>query len=431
MFEQPSPAKQATPLPTPSPKDHGAQEQDWTVDQSSSSDLAEDEQQKQKSFPQREPSNSRPASSTTAVSSASACASPPPPEGGPGQAASNPRKQVGGARRAGSFARGFLLGLSGGGTERRSRSPVKASSLVTGKGRIAPVVASTTSSGQQGDQGDKEDANVSRPVVVSRGDVVVGVGASGRDRWVKGAPPSPSNSSEGEVDGPAVDHRPPSPLWNRSTERDTRDCCIDPNSNLGVDNNNNNNSNQGACSVGGRVGGNVGGENDVAANPEVAATPRDGEALIESMAWLETGTASGNGVANAKAAGQCQSKKKKKKGKTKTKGGKSRKLSGATKAAAPLRPSSEPNASKAEPTAAKTEFRRENKQERRHLNVTFGRVNLLEFTRDVGGCGVPSDGTWGLALGLPFRETMVDVDGYEASKAQVLYCTTLPSPTVQ
>lgn len=419
MFAQPSPAKQATPLPTPSPKDPGAQEQDWTVDQSNASDLAEDEQQQQReSFPKQEPSNSRPATSVSAAASVSACASPPPPEGGPGQAASNPRKQAGGARRAGSFARGFLLGLSGGGTERRSRSPMKVSSLVAGIGKTAPVVASTTSSaqqGDQGDQGDKEDANVGRAVVVSRG----GVGASGRDRWVKGAPPSPSNSSEGEVDGPAVDHQPPSPLWNRSIERDTRDCCVDPNSNRGVDNNTNN---QGACSAGGRVGGDVGGEKDVAANPEVAATPGDGEALIESMAWLETGMLSGNGGVNAKAACQCQSKKKKKKGKAKAKGGKSRKLSGTTKAGAPPRPSFEPNASKAEPTAAKTECRREKKQERRHLNVTFGRVNLLEFTRDVGGCGVPSDGTWGLALGLPFRETMVDVDGYEASKAQVL-CT--------
>lgn len=56
---------------------------------------------------------------------------------------------------------------------------------------------------------------------------------------------------------------------------------------------------------------------------------------------------------------------------------------------------------------------------KKSLNVTFSHVRMLEFTRDVGGCAVPSDGTWGLALGLPFRETMVDVDGYEASKAEV------------
>ncbi|CAN0079749.1 unnamed protein product [Scytosiphon promiscuus] len=53
-------------------------------------------------------------------------------------------------------------------------------------------------------------------------------------------------------------------------------------------------------------------------------------------------------------------------------------------------------------------------------SVAFGDVNLLEFTRDVGGCGVPGDGTWGLSLGMLFRETVVDVDGYEASKTEIL-----------
>ncbi|CAN0209914.1 unnamed protein product, partial [Discosporangium mesarthrocarpum] len=51
--------------------------------------------------------------------------------------------------------------------------------------------------------------------------------------------------------------------------------------------------------------------------------------------------------------------------------------------------------------------------------VTFGNVSILELTRDVGGCGVPTDGSWSLALGAPIRETEVDVDGYEKDKEEV------------
>ena len=265
---------------------------------------------------------------------------------------------------------------------------------------------------------------------------------SGRARWLKGAPDSPTSTSSNDDGGDG-----------------DSDSCFANVSKLGVD---------GGCEVdvGGSACGNVvaGGVGSACvgnlsrssatgagagagadAGVDAGGGGTDGD---DGMAWLETGPGGGNGGGSGNSGHSKASSKKKKKNKAKGKGGKPKKAcpgkgtpssnelpaveGGATAAAAAAAAAAADDgggagagadadassSSTASSSKAVAKRSRSNKQ-RKALNVTFGCVRLLEFTRDVGGCGVPGDGTWGLALGLPFRETSVEVDGYEASKTEV------------
>lgn len=146
---------------------------------------------------------------------------------------------------------------------------------------------------------------------------------------------------------------------------------------------------------------------DASKSSSDASLPKSDSQSTE--AWLETiHTSTSNNSVDSNSSVASKSKKKKNKGgKAKGKCGKAR----ANKSSV-----SKGNMNRVEASISGSTKQGKDKST---LNVTFGNVTLLEFTRDVGGCTVPSDGTWALSLGLPFRETRVDVDGYEASKAEV------------
>ena len=268
---------------------------------------------------------------------------------------------------------------------------------------------------------------------------------SGRDRWVKGAPDRPTNSSDDSGDGDSDSG------FANGNERCTGSGCDgggggggDGGGGCGVDAATSACGNMVAGGGGSACVGNKLSSSSSAASAAVAAGAAAGAAASDGsaggaegddgMAWLETGPGNGSGGGSGGSAKGSSKKKKKSKAKGKG-GGKTKKLcpgkgtpssndlltagrekGGATAAGAAGGVSAETDASASSKAAAKRA--RRNKQ-RKALNVTFGCVRLLEFTRDVGGCGVPGDGTWGLALGLPFRETSVEVDGYEASKTEV------------
>lgn len=144
---------------------------------------------------------------------------------------------------------------------------------------------------------------------------------------------------------------------------------------------------------------------------DASKSSSDGPCLSKSdcqstEAWLETvHWSNNNGDSSMASKGK---KKKNKSGKSKGKCGNAR-----------ANKSSAPKGNKSTQVDSSTSGSTKQGRGKSTLNVTFDSVTLIEFTRDVGGCTVPSDGTWALSLGLPFRETRVDVDGYEASKAEV------------
>ncbi|CAB1110142.1 unnamed protein product [Ectocarpus sp. CCAP 1310/34] len=349
------------------------------------------------------------------------------------------RKPVATGKRVGSFARGFLLGLggggsgsgggggggsgggSGGGASKRSKNPTgNAPAHAAGKGSGAVVAPASTLPPQTREAGeasilqDERDGGDDMAVVPSTPVETMAVaGADGvtggrRQRWVKGAPPSPSDSDASDSDGDVTC------LDNRGRGEGASPCgtCSPP-----------------AAAV------------VAAAAPAPAPAPAGGDA--EGMEWLETGPG-GNVAAKANSGGTKTigggGSKKKKKNKGKGKGGGGGGGGGAkpTKNAssslpsvaaenktASTQPMLQSSSGQQEPCrtlngAAAGRIKAKRAKGGKKLSVSFGRVNLVEFTRDVGGCGVPSDGTWGLALGLPFRETVVDVDGYEASRTEIL-----------
>lgn len=264
---------------------------------------------------------------------------------------------------------------------------------------------STVETLQSSDPEGKQDGNDYASVTNGSPDTTatpVVVMPTGRQRWVKGAPPSPSperlrtgSSSDDDDHTACDDHR------GDDHSSGSNDECQEHNENK------------------------VSHATNKDVTVPVAATQKSGMANLaraasqdeseshrnedSSTAWIQQG---GGGVVNSGVSGgagssggkACSKKKKKSKSKGKNKakkvctgggggGGAVNKDAASTKATATRHTST--------------------------LNVTFGHIRMLEFTRDVGGCGVPAEGTWGLALGIPFRETMVDVDGYEASKAEV------------
>ncbi|CAM9582436.1 unnamed protein product [Pylaiella littoralis] len=270
----------------------------------------------------------------------------------------------------------------------------------------------------------------------------------GRDQWVKGARRSSSNSSSSSNSGSDSENH-----VDRYPAGSGTKICVPEGSKEGGSHGGGGSgattpcstaaaaaSTSTAASTGAAV---AGGDSATGAVTTVTTSANDG-----GMDWLETGPGgssssgsnTGKSSSGVKAAGggsssssSSSSSKKKKKSKTKGKGGGGGKSTKSTKKLSSCSSSSEQALST--PVAyeevaagskasegASGKAKRAKKQEPQQLKkeVTFGRVNLLEFTRDVGGCGVPSDGTWGLSLGLPFRETEVDVDGYEASKDEIL-----------
>lgn len=55
----------------------------------------------------------------------------------------------------------------------------------------------------------------------------------------------------------------------------------------------------------------------------------------------------------------------------------------------------------------------------------FGPVTVLEFERDIGGCGVPGDGSWALALGdKVFAESCMSLEAHEAEREGILVART-------
>ncbi|CAM9848298.1 unnamed protein product [Ectocarpus fasciculatus] len=433
-----------TPLPTPPPdspawgsEERGVRHQDK-------------QQQQKKHWPSDRDDESTTAAAAVATdntattttgtnSTASATTATSPRLGGAASTAR--RKPVATGKRVGSFARGFLLGLggggsggggggSGGGASKRSKSPTgskPAHAGRSGKGAAALVAPASTLPPQTREAGDgsmvpdgddDDDADMavmpSTPVetmtMTAAADHVTGAGRRRRQRWVKGAPPSPGDSDDSDSDGDATGRG-------------------DKGGNEGV-------SPGGPCSL-----------PAAAAAAAPAAAGGDGE----GMEWLETGPG-GNVAAKANSGGTKTiggggggGSKKKKKNRGKGKGGGGGGGAKPTKNGSSSCPSAAPEnkttstqpmpqaSGRQEPCreAAATSTRRRGttagagvKAKRakggKKLSVSFGRVNLVEFTRDVGGCGVPSDGTWGLALGLPFRETVVDVDGYETSRSEIL-----------
>lgn len=132
----------------------------------------------------------------------------------------------------------------------------------------------------------------------------------------------------------------------------------------------------------------------------------------DGMEWIEAGTAGtrpgGSRSSSTKSSGSSK-KKKKIKGKSKAK---TKKTSSVPKDQ--MRSEIDRDSKTASISSGASI-----KRSRKALHVSFGNVRMLEFTRDVGGCGVPSEGTWSLSLGLPFRETSVDVDEYEVAKVEV------------
>lgn len=297
------------------------------------------------------------------------------------------RKEAAQPKRTGSFARGFLLGLGGFGVGNSSSSKVEVEvrdhtrDTIAAPHSILPEVQTRNPVTEKGVK--------SVPVEVPDNNCA----SSRRERWVKGfesAPSSPTNSSTDGDD--SIDASKSSSDGRLTRSASTSES--DKRTSDGV-------------------------------SPAAAAnvSPRDTRASDQSAeAWLETVYPSAiktmnrnnsvdsvsGGVASTKAPGK---KKKNKGSKAKGKGGKAK----ANKASV-----SKANTMTKDPTVdASTSGSTKQGEDKSALNVTFGDVTLLEFTRDVGGCTVPSDGTWALSLGLPFRETRVDVDGYEASKAEV------------
>ena len=380
---------------------------------------------------------------------------------------SGSKKPAGNAKRVGSFARGFLLGLGGGGggggagaaaaaTPSRNADcaqppPPSAVQMETKGDVLTPASTLTDTSSlevKQGDCGGKEGEGI-----------VAGAGAGvpsvcGRDRWVKGAPDSP-NSSDGDDSDEGF-----------AAKEKKRGMEIGSNGGGGTGGDGGGGGSGGKANVVGSACGNMVGEGGcsacVGSISPISCAGDDARADVgggdgdDGMAWLDTGAGSNGGGSGAKAAS-----KKKKKSKAKGKGGKTKKTcpsgskggtalsshdllsatGGGGGGVAPAAVTSAAAAAAAGTAAAActaaaattnadtstssslsskaTSKRARTRKQRKALNVTFGCVRLLEFTRDVGGCGVPTDGTWGLALGLPFRETLVEVDGYEASKAEV------------
>ncbi|CAM9520453.1 unnamed protein product, partial [Laminaria digitata] len=445
------PTNQATPLPTPPPDDLGEQQDRWPAAVESESEAVSGATSGSISSITRSattsgaiPSGAMPSGATPsgAINGASGAISapetiPPSPDTPPACSPVATKKPPGNAKRVGSFARGFLLGLGGGGgsgggggggppppppPRRRGEGGRGA---VAGCAESAPASTLPDTSGVKASQGDCGDGG-GGSCGAERGGVSSSA-VSGRDRWVKGAPDSPYNSSDdgdGDSDGGLM-----------------------------------NDNNRGVDSGGGGGGG--GGSACVGSLPRSSSAPAANAAAAgdaggggagagaggmdgdTGMAWLETGP--GNGTGSGSGSVKTASKKKKK-SKAKGKGGKAKKacpgkgtpslheLTGveggaggggggggttAASAAAAAAASAVPGADASSSSKAAAKRARSNKQ-RKALNVTFGCVRLLEFTRDVGGCGVPGHGTWGLALGLPFRETSVEVDGYEASKTEIL-----------
>lgn len=391
----------------------------------------------------------------------------PEKKGAPGAA----ETRAGGARRAGSFARGFLLGLGSGGV---GLSTAKRDTGVTGGTRtgtsVAVVTATTGNVNGKSSVGSKEkgvsrstraegddDDRVDKPSASSvangessdkdmptrnnhdvcerwrgghvddgKGMEVTDTMISGRQRWVKGAPPSP------EVRDESCDWSCSSGGNRSSSDSDEEDDNDSSNSNTHhrPDHSSSFDSQEMANRIShrndssgadGRIGlheqqqeGKIAGLSNRASS--MASRDAIGESEKSSEAWIDAGTAgtidggkSWSATATATSSKASKNKKKKSKAKAKSKFRKA----GSSACTAPTNPAeTDVDAAANRSTAAA-------KRARRALHVTFGHVLMLEFTRDVGGCGVPSEGTWGLALGLPFRETMVEVDGYEASKAEV------------
>ncbi|CAN0158460.1 unnamed protein product, partial [Ectocarpus sp. 8 AP-2014] len=440
-----------TPLPTPPPdspawggEERGGRHQD-----------KQQQQQQQQHWPPDRDDDSSAATAAAAAavandstaatgtnSPASAAAASP----GVGVAASTARrKPVATGKRVGSFARGFLLGLGGGGSgsggggggggggaSKRSKNPTgNAPAHAAGKGGGAVVAPASTlppqtreagewsivQDGRDGVTGDDMAVVPSTPVAtmaVAGADDVTG---GRRQRWVKGAPPSPGDSDDSDSDGDVTCRSSKGGVEGASP------CgtCSPPPPPAAV----------------------------AAAAPAPASAPAPAPAGgdAEGMEWLETGPG-GNVAAKASSGGTKTiggggsgggggGSKKKKKNKGKGKGGGGGGGAKATKNASSSLPSavaetkttgtqpvSQSSSGQQEPCgtlngAAAGRVKAKRAKGGKKLSVSFGRVNLVEFTRDVGGCGVPSDGTWGLALGLPFRETVVDVDGYETSRAEV------------
>lgn len=421
---QPSPStpKHATPLPTPPSRDS-------------------EEQQQQQHWP---------------ASANGCCTGPLPSSDAPatGTAVADPsRKPSGSAKRVGSFARGFLLGIGGAGGSGPATAAAAASDSPSEDAPVpaAALEASATETETEGESAassastlpgtsDSETAAVvvggchvpgegdaciaAAADAASSGALFGAAAACGRGRWVKGAPPSSSDS------GSDSDHD----NMNRGNSMNNN------NGNYSI----HNNTGGGSTGESATPGDNRGKKKDqidsfngdtLTGNGRSsfgARTPavEDGDDE-KTMAWLETGAGIGgaNGGGGGGGGTAKTASKKKKKGKAKGKGSKPKKSATAKSSAAPELPShpSPAEADDASETVAKPtrsrckqEQGQQHKQpQRKSLNVTFGYVSLLEFTRDVGGCAVPGDGTWGLALGLPFRESVVEVDGYEASKAEV------------
>ena len=356
--------------------------------------------------------------------------SPPPPPSPIENLKSDRTKQKARLKRPGSFTRGFLLGLGGGGggcSTFRSKSPTKAGHVSDGEtkesvadpasiaastsAQLQPVQLCPTSRQDDVQGGGRVEHGKSRVdqvnTAIDTSSVVVSL--SGRERWVKGASLSltASDSScdgDGEGEGHGEEERggddgsSDSNGENSGVQGDSRIGAVDVDDNGGV---------------------------TPAADKDKADLDGGGNSDEDDNAWLETVNGSihrSNSHSNDGSTGGASKTKSKKK---KTKGSKGSKAKGkgskakASKASLANPACTTPESSK-DAAEASISFKGVRKEKGKNApNVTFGDVSLVEFTRDVGGCAVPSEGTWALALGLPFRETRVDVDGYEASKAEV------------